>query len=379
MKKHLITAAVMPLLAISLAGCSASGITQVAQMADKARKVQKTAATVEGVTGADMDVVTDPLGMKKRAAAADAAAMAEGQAALANAEPISAAPMAIEMRKTSGSTKVLSSRPKMAIVGYNVAARVEGQANSTARGGFMSNNLGASVSTKLISSGIDGALVQRVADAAAEDLVAQLTAAGFDVIDPYGVSMAESNVVMKAGGGPVEGKGAIMAGPTTYGYRKVNSGLGMGNAGNKPVKLVEELDAVLVQPTIILDFAKLKGGRNFGNKASTSASLQFSLAPESSIAVHSGDRRGLRWLAYGTKKGAQSDAVFAVMGEKETSTNALEQGLGSALGMATRNKKRTTQAVIIDPVRYEALALSAAKGWNAAFVAQAQAARAKNS
>ena len=50
-KKYFITAAVLPLLAISLAGCSASGITQVAQMVDKVRKVQKTGATVEQVTG----------------------------------------------------------------------------------------------------------------------------------------------------------------------------------------------------------------------------------------------------------------------------------------------------------------------------------------
>ena len=97
-------------------------------MADKVRKVQKTGAMVEQVTGQDMGMVVDPLGLKGCAEAADAAAMAEDQVALINAKPISIVPMAIEMRKTSGSTKVLKTRPKLVIVGYNVAARIGGGA-----------------------------------------------------------------------------------------------------------------------------------------------------------------------------------------------------------------------------------------------------------
>lgn len=395
MKKLFITAAVLPLLAAGLTGCSASGITKAAQMVDQARKVQKTAKTVENVTGQDMGLIADPLNMEGRAEAKYAEEQAESAALLAEAEPIETAPMAVAMRKTSGKTSVLSLKPKLAIVGYNVAAFTEGKVQGTARGGLFGNSQGASSTLELVSTGIDAGLVQRVADAASEDLVAQLTLAGFDVVDPYGVSQAESNVVMKAGGAPEERKlttykgekmNAIIAGPTTYGFRLVNSGVAKGgfgalseNAGNKPAKLTEELGAVLIQPTIVLDFANMKANRTIGRKATSNAELSFSLDPMSTVQVHSSKGRGLNWLTYGTKKGASSDAPFAMLGEKDTSTNALEQGLGAALGMATRAKKKTTQAVIIDPVRYEALALSAAKGWNAAFVEQVVAARSKES
>lgn len=391
MKKLILTAAVLPLVAAGITGCSASGITKVAQMADQARKVQKTAATVEQVTGQDMGMIADPLNMKGRAAAAEAAATAETVAALESAAPISAAPMAIEMRKTSGKTKVLSMRPKLAIVGYNVAAFTEGKVKGTARGGLFGDSQGASSTMELISTGIDAGLVQRVADAASDDLVAQLTAAGFDVVEPYGVSQAANNSVMKAGAAPMmrklttykgEKMNAIIAGPSTYGFRVVNSGVAKGGfaglseiGGNAPAKLGAELDAVLVQPTIVLDFANMKANRTIGRKATSSAELSFSLDPMSSIQVHASKGKGLNWLTYGTKKGASSDAPFAILGEKDSKSNSLEQGLGAALGMGVRKKKTTTQSVIIDSDRYEALALSAAKGWNTAFVAQAVAAR----
>lgn len=70
MEELILTAAVLPLVAADITGCSASGIPKVAQMADQARKVQKTAATVEQVTGQDMGMIADPLNMKGRAEAA---------------------------------------------------------------------------------------------------------------------------------------------------------------------------------------------------------------------------------------------------------------------------------------------------------------------
>jgi len=160
----------------------------------------------------------------------------------------------------------------------------------------------------------------------------------------------------------------------------VNSGVAKGGfaglseiGGNALAKLGAELDAVLVQPTIVLDFANMKANRTIGNKATSSAELAFSLDPMSTIQVYASQGKGLAWLTYGTKKGASSDAPFAILGEKDSKSNSLEQGLGAALGMGVRNKKTVTQSVVIDSDRYEALALSAAKGWNTAFVAQVAA------
>ncbi|MGB6231627.1 MAG: hypothetical protein WBF53_16040, partial [Litorimonas sp.] len=382
------TAAALPLL-VGLSGCGASGLSQAAQMIDQARKVQKTAKTVEQVTGQDMGLIADPLNMDGRAEAM----AAESAAELANAAPISSAPMAVtEMRKTSGKTKALSLRPKIAVAGYNVAAYTEGQVVGEAgTNGFLNRrNLGARSTMILQTTGIDDALLTRVADAASADLVAQLTAAGFDVVAPATVARAENFGAVKAGKAAQSKKlvshdgekmGAIVVGPSGFGYRTVSSGLqetgfaaSMAHGGNAPGKLSHELDAVLVYPTVLLDFASLEGSRSLGSfaRASAEADLGFALSRQSSMGVAaSKDGRYVNSSAtYGVKKPVTSDAVFASWGAKSERENTLERGLGSLMGTQTMAKKTTTQVVNVDPSRYEALALSAARGWNAAFVAQ---------
>jgi hypothetical protein len=401
MKRVLLSAAVLPLVAGGLAGCSASGITQAAQMVDKARKVQKTAERVEQVTGQDMGLLSDPLGTKARAEAAQAAVVADSQAALVNAAPISSAPMPVtEMRKTSGKTKTLTMRPKLAVAGYNVAAFTEGKVSGTAGTGILNRtNYGARSTMELTATGIDAAMLTRVADAASADLVAQLSAAGFDVVSPADVSRAEHFSTLKAGGAPstkkmtTEGgkKSAIVAGPSGFGVRTVGVGIpeqGFGAMAsnpysNAPAKLSNELDAVLVMPALLLDFADMKGSRNLSrfSPATTEADLSFSISPMTTITttVSKNGRFTDSTAMFGVKKAVYSDAAFASWGAETENKNTLEQGLGAALGMKTMAKKVTTKGVNIDPERYEALAMSAAKGWNRAFVEQVSAARATSS
>lgn len=400
MRKLILTAAIAPLLAAGLTGCATTDIAKSANMINKARKVQKTAATVEQVTGQDMGMVSDPLNMQGRADAKAAAQMTADAQLLADAAPISAQPMAITtFRKMSGKTKALSMQPKVAVAGYNVAALTEGQVSGTASGDLLGYSQGSSTTIKLSTSGISPAMVQRISDAASEDLIAQLQAAGFQVVEPSAVALAPNAKVMKAGQALQEKKiyssegakmTAIVAGPTGYGYRQGLSGLpergfgaGMNSfAGNGPGKLSGDLGAIVVTPTLILDFAKLKASRaRLTSRSSASANLGFSIDPQSSFVVNASKsgRYVDAFATYGVKKPVVADAPFAMMGEKDTSSNMLEQGLGRALGMATRAKKTTNQAVIIDSDRYEALALSAARGWNAAFVAQLTAARTSTS
>ncbi|MGB3456654.1 MAG: hypothetical protein WBG08_12520, partial [Litorimonas sp.] len=317
------------------------------------------------------------------------------------AAPIDAAPLAVTgMRKTSGKTAALSLRPRVAVAGYNVAAFTEGRVVGEAGTSFLNRRTAGARSTmELESTGIDATLLTRIADAASADLIAQLEAAGIDAVSPADVARAENFGALRAGNAPHSKKlvthqgeqmRGLVVGPTGFGHRTVSSGLqekgfgaSMAHGGNAPGRLSHELDAVLVYPTILLDFVSLEGSKSLGSfmTASTEADLDFSLSRQSSMGVAaSKDGRYVNSSAtYGMKKDVTSDAAFASWGAKSESENTLEQGLGMLMGTQTMKKKSTTQVVNIDPERYEALALAAARGWNAAFVEQVVAARAKES
>lgn len=305
---------------------------------------------------------------------------AEQKASLTNAAPIDVAPLSVDMRKTSGSTRIFKEHPKIAIAGYNVGAFISGKAKSSSGGSLLGSGQGASATVELNATGIDEVMIQRIATAAYQDLVAQMQAAGISIVAAPQVAAAQNSGGMKFEAGSYEkkfGSGASnqkrvkVAGPDDVGYRGY-FGIGKKTFGSSASnKLSMELDAVILSPNLVLDFVALKSKRRmFGNKANASGNVQFSIDPSSIMNIHSSKGKGGAWLVYGIKKPIVAAGDFAVVSKGDSRTNALEQGLGAALGMGTRAKKTTTYTVAVDPARYEALALKAAKGWNTAFVAQ---------
>lgn len=368
LKKLIITTAILPLLA----GCATTDIVKTAQMVKKAR-------TAEKIVSGTKDMIAP----KQQAQTASATKVAN----LRTATPINSIPMAVTMKKTNGKTKTLKMQPNIAIAGYNVGAFTDAKVTGKASGDLLGYSQGSRTTIKLVANGIDAAMLQRVADAAHNDLVAQLTAAGISVIPANKVAATPSAGKLGFSKTPYSGtvkvergkKTILVAGPTATGVRSYMIPGKRTYRGTEIVKPSSELNAVMLMPNLVLDFAALKANNaKFTTRSKASSKVRFAIDPSSAMDLQVSKGRFLDgWLSYGMKGDAISDADFAVLGKAQKKSNKLEQGLGLALGMATAAKKTSSSTVTIDPVRYEALALKAAKGWNAAFVTQLKAARVK--
>ena len=62
------------------------------------------------------------------------------------------------------------------------------------------------------------------------------------------------------------------------------------------------------------------------------------------------------------------DDVFATTKKKEESDNSCSVGFSNALGFGMSSRKGSEYDVMVYPVRYEALAMNAVKGFNAELV-----------
>ena len=301
-------------------------------------------------------------------------------AELTNAPVINSSAMSVPMIKSDGKTKIMSYQPKIALVGYNVGAFTTAKATGKASGDLLGYSQGSRTTINFVSAGITPELVQRVASAAHDDLVTKLMAAGFDVVPATDVAATPSAAKLKFDAPSYETtlttdlgkKSVLVAGPKGVGTQKH---IGIGKAslgGNAIVKPSKELNAIMVMPNLVLDFAALKtSGGALTSKSSASGSVRFAIDTQSAMNIQASKGRFVDgWLNYGIKKPVIAEGQFAQLNDIDTRDNGLERGLGRALGMATGSKKTKEVGVSIDPVRYEALAMNAASGWNDAFVAQ---------
>lgn len=364
MKHHILTVAAA---AAALSGCATTDIAKSANFIKKARTAQQlVGGTMEAVNPGDGPV-------------------AASTASLASAAPISDGPMAIPMRRMDGKEKILAHQPRLALVGYNVGGYTSAKATGKASGDLLGYSQGSRSTIEMTATGITPELLQRVADYAHDDLVAKLRAAGVDVVPAQDVRATPSADKLKFAPAPYETKlttelgkkSVVVAGPSGVGPQQH---LGIGKramGGNAIVRPSAELQAVMVMPNLVLDFAALKArGGALTSRSSASGQVRFAVDASSRFNIQSSKGRFLDgWLNYGIKKPVVADADFAVVGEASTKSNTLERGLGAALGMATAKKSTKSMIVSVDPDRYEALARSAAAGWNDAFVAQITAAR----
>lgn len=353
-------------MALALSGCATTDIARTAN----AIKTAKVASNIVG-GAADMVKTDTP-----------APVSAITPVTLTDAAPINTAPMSVTMKKLSGKTKIIDMQPKIALVGYNVGGYTTATATGKASGDLLGYSQGSRTTITMNASGITPEILQRVADSAHDDLAAKLTKAGFQVVTAQQVKATPSSGNLKFGEPTYQTtlttdlgkKTVIVAGPTGVGTQKhvaIGKGALSGNAIIKPSK---ELGAVMLMPNLVLDFAALKAkGGAMTTRSSASGNVRFAIDTASQMNFQASKGRFLDgWLNYGIKKPVISDANFAVLSENKnmSKTNKFEQGLGLALGMATKAKKTKAMDVAVDPVRYEALAMSAAAGWNDAFVAE---------
>lgn len=332
----------------------------------------------KAATDTAIDATADAISGDGDETAVDAAP----QPSLESADPVVSAPLAVSLEERRGSVGIFARRPKVAIAGYNIGAyQTASISGSTSRG------QGAKVNMNLTLAGIDAAMLQRIADTAHADLVAQLQAAGIDVIyGPALFAMPEAQEI-KRSDKPVEGdkmdgrasKDLLVAGPTDIGVVSSFGLIPVGFNGNVGDQASDALDAVIIYPNIALDFVWTAGGGQsmLKNTASVDGGARFALDSLSNMfVVYSKDGRYVDdSLLLGITEDIGVDDVFATVNQAGKTDNSTSVGISNALGFGMGSKKGSQYVVEADAARYEALALNAAMGMNAALLKQIGAAR----
>ncbi|MEZ5894350.1 MAG: hypothetical protein R3C58_14560 [Parvularculaceae bacterium] len=360
-RKVLLAAAVLP-----LAACSATDLattTQRLRQADQAAKV---------ATG-----VAATVSPEEKQTAPDAVT-------LASAAPISAEAIETPLKKIRGKESIVNQKPRIAIAGYNVAAITKSRSVATSMGTLTRS--GAKTSMTMLLEGVDDALLTEIADAAYADLVAQFAAEGIDVAPLSEITAADAD--KKIFPGEAAFNGDLQRGNGDGKVRVAGvSGAGVSNyapvgritfGGNGAVKPAGALDAVMLFPNLCLGFAQTSGSgtKMFGSSARVEGGAMFSVDPASKVeAVYSNGRFLDGWATWGLKETIGVADAFAEVSKTGSSNNALAVGLSSALGTGMGANSKSEYTVVADRERYKALALKAAKGMNAALVAEVVAAR----
>ncbi len=289
------------------------------------------------------------------------------------------APMTLE--RSGGRASALAGRTRIALAGYNIGAYTNVSTQASSGGGF--TGFGARTRMDLALAGIEPALLQRIADAAHADLVAQLQAAGYDVVTAQDVLAAPGGqealdpVESYEGEDPL-GNDMLVIGPTGVGAAQFHGvGRRMIGNGNRPATASNALDAVMLYPNLSLNFAYTAGSGNrmFSNRASVEAGPGFSASSIVQVVFSREGRFADGWTTLLMDEPLAIEGEFASMEEVDSSNNNVAVALSAVLGAGLQRSQRDTYLVTADPAAYETLALSAARGFNAAIVAQVQAAR----
>lgn len=301
---------------------------------------------------------------------------------LESAAPVVSAPLAVSLEARRGSASLFAKRPKVAVAGYNIGAYQTASISGTTTRGQ-----GAKVSMSMTLTGVDEAMLQRVADAAHADLIAQLQAAGIDVIHgPALFSVPEAQEIKRATK-PVKGdkmdgrapKELLVVGPADIGVVSSFGLIPVGFNGNIGDQASDALDAIIIYPNVALDFVWTAGGGRsmLQNKVSVDGGARFALDSLSNMfAVYSKDGRFVDdSVLLGLTEDIGVDDAFATVDQAGKTNNNVSVGISNALGVGMGSRKGTQYVVDADPARYEALALNATKGMNAALLEQIKAAK----
>lgn len=301
---------------------------------------------------------------------------------LASAAPVVSAPLSVALEAKRGSFAIFAKRPKVALAGYNVGAFQTAKISAST-----SREQGASVSMSLTLQGVDATMLQRIADAAHADLVAQLQGAGIDVIDAPTFFQSVETAEVDRSSTPVDDekmdgrapKKILMAGPSNVGAVTSFGLISTGFNGNVGDQASAALDAIVVYPNVALDFAWTSGGGQsmLQRRVSVDAGARFALDSISNFQViYSRDGRFVDDSAtLGLSEDLGVDDAFAAVEKANSSNNSGSVGFANALGFGMSSRKGTEYAVTVDPQRYETLAMNAARGFNAALVQKIKVAR----
>lgn len=283
--------------------------------------------------------------------------------------------------KGEGQARTITSKPKVAIAGYNIASFIETKA--TARSSGMLGGSGARATMTFTQTGITPELLTEIATAGYQDLLAQLEGAGLQVVTLEAVKAHPNSA---AGGigtydrqGKFLGNEYIVRGPANIGASGYLAlGAGFYNA-NGFAKVSNDNDAILVFNNLTLNFVDMQssGNQMLSNRASVGGTPKFILEPYALSAVtYSRDGRYMDGGYNFRQERLVIDQPFANMENVRNTNNNLGVLASALMGVGMASTSRRDNVVVVDPERFKALALSAARGYNTALVERITAMRA---
>ncbi len=291
----------------------------------------------------------------------------------------------VSLRRDGGSRNALTEQPRIALFGYNLAAFTSSRVTASSGGSLFGGGMGARARMDFNLVGIDRALLERVATAAHDNLVAQLQAAGYEVVPAQQIFANGEGSRFLAEGGAYEAEAPgtendfVVVGPAGVGAVAHHGIARTSFAGNAPAPISAQHSAILLYPNLALDFVQTGGSgrRALGNRANVSGEARFGVNPISVVqAQFSRTGRFIDgWTTLNMRDGVSVDDEFATVGQTSESNNNAAVIVSAILGAGMQSARRSGYDVVADPAAYEALAMRAARGFNAAIVAQVREAR----
>lgn len=304
--------------------------------------------------------------------------------------PVDLPPLPVAFQ--SHAARYLKNRPRVAVAGYTLAFVQGAQASAYAAGsGSEWNQRRTQIATRLV--GLDDAAARALADEAYADLVAQLEAAGFDVLAPAEVLNAQALSGLARHGAPVGGKGVIDSRATkawvAYGPQVLppikghafEQGLGVMAAPAATMafgRASRDLDAIFIMPRLLIDHIDMDSSGNavYRGSASVDAELKFAVSPLSRVDFIWGNNGGGAMPGWFATKGAASPQPFGILAETADRSDsvALHNALVS-VGFNSVYRQSLVYDAEVSPRRFSALTRSAFRGFNAALVSEIRRAR----
>ncbi|MCG9917618.1 MAG: hypothetical protein MH112_14835 [Phenylobacterium sp.] len=321
-----------------------------------------------------------------------AGADASGRVSLAQLDmmPDHAPPFSVALQ--GHATRYLANRPKIIISGYTLAF-VQGATASAFGGGtgLDTSQRRTQIATRLV--GLTDTMAQDMADAAYGDLVAQLRAAGFEVLDPAGFQASEQMSGVARYSAPVGGQGIIDSRATkawvAYGPRALplikghafETGMGAVAASGALMRFgraSRDLDAVIISPRLLLDYVDMEstGQRTYSGSASVDAELRFGINPISKVDFVWGNNGGGAMPGWFTTKGVFTPQPFGILAQTaDRSDSIATHNALVSIGFGSVYRQSLVYDAEVSPKRYAALSRAAYQGFNAALVAEIRKAR----
>lgn len=319
-------------------------------------------------------------------------AEASGRVSLAQLDmmPDNVPPLPVALQ--GHSTRYLANRPRIVIPGYTLAF-VQGASASAFGGGAGTdtNQRRTQIATRLV--GLTDTMAHDMADAAYADLVAQLEAAGYEVVDPATFQAAEQMRGLARYDGPVGGQGVIDSRATkawvAYGPRALpiikghafETGMGAVAASGALMRFgraSRDLDAIIITPRVLIDYIDMEstGRRTYSGSASVDADLRFGINPTSKVDFVWGNNGGGAMPGWFTTRGAHTPQPFGILDQTADRSDSLAtHNALVSIGFGSVYRQSLVYDAEVSPKRYAALSRAAYQGFNAALVAEIRKAR----